>query len=80
MISDSNKEVVEKLQEFVIEFADIEGIGILHHQYDAAAEDLLVRLAEALPDLAVERVTYPPSLACHLGGNVLGVMVYEGTF
>ncbi len=76
----TREEVVEKLQEFVIEFADIEGIGILHHRYDAAAEDLLVRLAEALPDLAVERVTYPPSLACHLGGNVLGVMVYEGTF
>jgi DegV family protein with EDD domain len=76
----TREEVVDKLHEFVVEFADVEGIGLLQHQYDATAEDLLARLGESLPDLTVERVTYPPSLACHLGGNVLGVMVYEGTF
>jgi DegV family protein with EDD domain len=73
-------EVVEKLQEFVVEFATVEGIGLLHHNYEDAADDLIARLAEIQPDLTVERVAYPPSLACHVGGNVLGVMVYEGTY
>ena len=76
----TREEVIEKLQEFVVEFADIEGIGIFQHNYGAIADDLIARLGEALPELQVERVTYPPSLACHLGGNVLGVIVYEGTF
>ena len=73
-------EVVEKLQEFVVEFATVEGIGLLHHNYEDAADDLIARLAEIQPDLTVERVAYPPSLAAHIGGNVLGVMVYEGTY
>lgn len=73
-------EVTEKLQEFVSEFARVERIGILHHGYDQTKQDLIARLHEALPGVDVASLTYPPSLAAYLGPNMIGVVVYEGTF
>jgi DegV family protein with EDD domain len=71
-------EVVEKLHEFVIEFASVERIGILHHAYAQPAEHLIARLQETLPKITVERLEYPPSLGVHVGPNMIGVVVYEG--
>jgi DegV family protein with EDD domain len=71
-------EVVEKLHEFVIEFASVERIGILHHAYAQPAENLIARLQETLPKITVERLEYPPSLGVHVGPNMIGVVVYEG--
>ncbi len=71
-------EVVEKLHEFVIEFASVQRIGILHHAYAQPAENLIARLQETLPKITVERLEYPPSLGVHVGPNMIGVVVYEG--
>jgi len=71
-------DVVDKLYEFVIEFAHIEEMGILQHCYDESRDDLLARIVENMPNLTVHRLTYPPSLATHLGPNTMGVIVYEG--
>lgn len=73
-------EVVEKLHEFVVEFATIESVGIVHHGYEDAAVMLTERLGETLPGVAVQTVNYPPSLAAYLGPSMIGVMVYEGTY
>lgn len=71
-------EVVDKLYEFVHEFAHVERVGIMHHNYDVQSEALIARLQELLPRAAIQPIPYPPSLAVHLGPNILGVMVYEG--
>lgn len=73
-------EVVDKLAEFVVEFAAVERVGILHHQYEQHSKVLTERLKEIVPGVKAEQLTYPPSLAAYLGPNVLGVIVYEGTY
>lgn len=72
------EEVVEKLHEFVIEFANVERIGIMHHAYAQPCEQLIERLQETLPRVTVHRLDYPPSLGVHVGPNMIGVVVYEG--
>lgn len=71
-------EVVEKLFEFVIEFAHVEKVGIMQHAYEPTRSALIVRLEETLPHVKVQRLSYPPSLAAYLGPNMIGVVVYEG--
>lgn len=73
-------EVIDKLYEFVIEFANVERVGIIQHAYDASCDVLIERLAEALPDLRVEQLMLPASLAAYVGPNMIGVVVYEGAF
>lgn len=73
-------EVVEKLFEFVIEFANVEKVGIIQHAYEHSQTVLAERLEEALPHVKVQRLTYPPSLAAYVGPNMIGVVVYEGAF
>ncbi len=75
----TREEVVEKLYEFVAEFAHVERVGVLHHAYEEPYLQLIERLKEFLPHAQVEAVSYPPSLAVHLGPNMIGVVVYEGT-
>jgi fatty acid-binding protein DegV len=72
--------VVEKLFEFVMEFARVNEVGILQHNYEKPRTALIERLHESLPRTPVHEVSYPPSLAAYLGPNVLGVIVHEGTF
>jgi len=72
------EEVVEKLHEFVIEFASVERIGIMHHAYAQPTEQLIERLQETMPHVTVSRLAYPPSLGVHVGPNMIGVVVYEG--
>lgn len=74
----TREEVVDKLYEFVVEFAHIEEMGVLQHCYEESRADLLTRLEDAMPHLTVHRLTYPASLAAHLGPNTVGVIVYEG--
>jgi DegV family protein with EDD domain len=73
-------EVVEKLFEFVAEFANVEKVGIMQHSYEPPQHALIDRLKEGLPHLPVQKLSVPPSLAAYLGPNMIGVIVYEGTF
>jgi DegV family protein with EDD domain len=74
----SREEVVDKLYDFVAEFAHIEQVGIVQHRYEQTQELFLERLKEGLPRLSTRLLHYPPSLAVHLGPSVMGVVVYEG--
>jgi DegV family protein with EDD domain len=73
-------EVVEKLAEFVVEFANVERVGIMQHAYEQPQAALTARLADILPHVQVEKLSVPPSLAAYLGPNMIGVVVYEGAF
>ena len=75
----TREEVVEKLYEFVAEFAHVDRVGVLHHAYEESQASLIAQLKDALPHAQVQAVSYPPSLAVHLGPNMVGVVVYEGT-
>ena len=76
----TREEVVEKLVEFVAEFATVERIGVIHHAYQQQQRDLIGRLAEIIPGVKVETALYTPSLAAYCGPNMIGVIVYEGTY
>jgi DegV family protein with EDD domain len=73
-------EVVEKLHEFVFEFASVEKVGIMQHAYEGTRDALTARLKETLPHVAVSNVRFPASLAAYLGPNMIGVVVYEGAY
>lgn len=74
----TREDVVEKLYDYTAEFAQNDRIGLVQHRYEQTQEQLLERLKEGLPDIPVHVWRYPPSLAVHLGPNVMGVIVYEG--
>ena len=76
----TREEVVEKLREFVSEFASIREIGVFHQGYDGIRTELIGRLRETMPKAPVVKVDYPPSLAAYVGPSTVGVVVYEGTF
>jgi DegV family protein with EDD domain len=71
-------EVVEKLYDFVAEFAHVERVGVMHHSYSESCATLIERLESMLPHATIQPVNYPASLGAHLGPNMLGVVVYEG--
>ncbi len=73
-------EVIDKLQQFVVEFASVERIGVLQHGYAPQQDALIEILADTLPDVRIEKLTLPPSLAAYCGSNVIGVVVYEGAY
>ncbi len=72
---------VEKLVEFVAEFSTIDTVAILHSnpQPNEDTRLLLERLAVEFPGREFPLMTYGPSLACHIGPNSLGVIVYEAS-
>jgi DegV family protein with EDD domain len=72
-------EVVDKLYEFVAEFAHVARVGVMHHNYAESSLVLIDRLRHLLPHATIQPISYSPSLAVHLGPNILGVVVYEGT-
>jgi DegV family protein with EDD domain len=74
----TSDEVIEKLHQFVAEFASVERIGVVQHGYLHQQQALEELLAESLPDVRIEELTLPPSLAAYCGPNILGVVVYEG--
>lgn len=73
-------EVVDKLHEFVAEFAAVREIGVLHHAYEPQRYELVTRLRETMPKVPIHKVDYPPSLAAYVGPNTVGVIVYEGMY
>ena len=74
---------LEKLADFVAEFAAIQQVVILRSPLvggddSPQIEELREHLSLALPNQVVPIVEYDPILACHLGPEALGVVVYEG--
>jgi len=73
---------IEKLADFVAEFATIQQVVILKSPLEnglgALTDQLREQLSLALPDRQFALVDYDPVLACHLGPEALGVVVYEG--
>jgi DegV family protein with EDD domain len=73
---------VEKLVDFVTEFATIEQVVILksplESQFDGLIPELKEQLAQALPRQRFEMIDYDPVLGIHLGPEALGIIVYEG--
>jgi DegV family protein with EDD domain len=74
---------IEKLADFVAEFASIQQVVILKSPLDDRVDALTDRLREqlslALPNRDFVAIDYDPILACHLGPEALGVVVYEGS-
>ena len=71
---------VEKLFEFVAEFSRIEQMAILQSTPELTAETklLIEHLEMAFPGLQFPIMVYGPVLACHIGPEGMGVIVYEG--
>jgi fatty acid-binding protein DegV len=73
---------IEKLADFVTEFATIQQVVILTSPVGGDMTDVIEELREqlsmALPDREFPVIEYDPILACHLGPEALGVLVYEG--
>ncbi len=76
----TREEAIEKLHEFVVEFANVERIGVMHHAYAQHSDMLIEQLRETLPHVPIVKLDYPPSLAIHIGPNMIGVVVYEGAY
>jgi len=72
-------ELVDKLFEFIAEFTYIRRVGIMHHAYGPVVQMLKERLETHNPRLPMVELPYPPSLAVHLGPNIIGVVIQEGT-
>jgi DegV family protein with EDD domain len=73
---------IEKLVDFVAEFASVEQVAILRSPLangsDELASQLRERLGPATPKPSFPVIEYDPVLACHVGPDALGVTVYEG--
>jgi DegV family protein with EDD domain len=73
---------LEKLADFVAEFAAIQRVVILRSPLESdntpQIEELREHLSLALPTQHLPIIEYDPILACHLGPEALGVVVYEG--
>jgi len=71
---------VDKLFEFVAEFSSIEQMAILQSTPEPMEETklLIERLEMIFPEIKPPILVYSPVLACHIGPNGLGVIVYEG--
>lgn len=70
---------IEKLIEFVCEFAHVEHLGILQPRLAANDEThaLVDRLKPIYPHMSISRHAYGPSLATYIGYAGLGVVVLE---
>lgn len=73
---------LEKLTDFVAEFAVIDQVVILKSPVESEINNLIADLREqlslSLPKQRFESIHYDPILACHLGPEALGIIVYEG--
>ncbi len=78
-VQDRDK-AIDKLFEFMAEFAHIEQMAIIQSTPEPTQEtDLLIeRLEMVFPDLKFPILVYGPTLASHIGPDTLGVIVYEG--
>jgi DegV family protein with EDD domain len=73
---------LEKLADFVAEFASVQGVVILRSPLEDSAEELVeelsLQLLETLPHQHFPAIAYDPVLACHLGPEAFGLVVFEG--
>lgn len=69
---------VDRLFEFVAEFARFEKAVVLHGRIADDARALFERLTDAFPGKDLNIKSYGPALATYLGPEALGVVVYEG--
>jgi DegV family protein with EDD domain len=73
---------LEKLADFVAEFASVQQVVVLKSPLEGGDGAKLAELREllsmALPDQPFETIEYDPVLACHLGPDAIGIVVYEG--
>jgi DegV family protein with EDD domain len=69
---------LDRLFEFVSEFARFEQAAILQGRASEDTQLLFQRLAEAFPQKRLDVKPYGPALATYLGPDALGVAVYEG--
>ena len=73
---------LEKLSDFVGEFASVQEIYLLRGPHVGEDDDMIEELEELLGLVLPERqfpiIEYDPLLTCHLGPSALGVAVYEG--
>ncbi|MEJ2734033.1 MAG: DegV family protein [Anaerolineae bacterium] len=73
---------IEKVADFVAEFAVVQRVVILtsplDNEINEHVDELREHLRSALPDQDFPIIGYDPVLACHLGPEALGVVVYEG--
>jgi DegV family protein with EDD domain len=69
---------IDKLFEFVAEFAQIQEVAILQVGSDQEAAELVERLKLVFPDREFPVLSYGPVLASHIGPGTMGVIVYEG--
>lgn len=72
---------IDKLLEFVSEFASIDRVAIMQSGQQPTEDTrlLLDRLEQTFPGQHFPVLNYGPGLACQIGPNSLGVFVYEGT-
>jgi DegV family protein with EDD domain len=69
---------IDKLFEFVAEFAQIQEVAILQIGSDQEAAELVERLKLVFPERDFPILPYGPVLASHIGPATMGVIVYEG--
>jgi len=71
-----------KLADFVGEFASVEKVVILRSPLEDSTEEMIAELrgllSEVLPRRQFPVIEYDPVLACQLGPQAMGVIVYEG--
>jgi len=70
---------VDRLFEFLSEFARFEQAVVLGGRLADDAQALFGQLIEAFPDKRVDLQPYGPALASCLGPAALGIGVYEGS-
>jgi len=75
----THEKAVEKLFEFVAEFAELEQAAIIQRQASPTEETemLLERFEQLFPDMQFPIIQYGPVLASHIGPSAMGVVVYE---
>jgi DegV family protein with EDD domain len=71
---------VDKLFEFVAEFAQIEELAILQVASEAETAELIERLEQVFPAREYPVYQYGPVLASHIGPHTMGIVVYEGIY
>jgi DegV family protein with EDD domain len=72
---------LEKLADFVAEFAMAEKVVILRSPLEDSMDEMVAELrrllGEILPRRQFPAIEYDPMLACHIGPQAMGVIVYE---
>ena len=76
----TREKAIEKLVEFVSEFSTIERVAIMQSGAQPTEDTrlLLERLEQTFPGQYFPVMMYGASLACMIGPNGLGIVIYEG--